>query len=435
MDTAHAKLIKARTGLLLEHPFFGSLCLRMEPKPDPTCDTAWTDGKTFAFNPGFVTGLSDAQLKGLVAHTVMHPACQHHVRRNGRDPSMWNQACDYAINGILIDAGITLPPKYLDDPSYQGMSADDIYSELRSFHPEEEKPSLSEGEGTEDGAVDMQDMDGKGKDGDGLGEGTDSNGGDAGGEGEIDDSLGGESGEDGNADGHGDPGGSGEVRDAPDSERGGGSDESPSDEEWELALAQAAQSAREVGELPGALERLINDVLHPKLDWQELLSRYISDRARDDYSWTPPSKRFLHLDVVLPSLSHQKLPEVVLAIDTSGSVTEAEMNQFAAEVSGILESFDTTIHVVYCDSEVKHSDTFGRCDLPLEIRPEGGGGTDFRPAFAWVEKEGLDPACLVYLTDLECLSFPDREPDYPVLWAQVGQGGKVVPFGDVIEIR
>lgn len=138
--------------------------------------------------------------------------------------------------------------------------------------------------------------------------------------------------------------------------------------------------------------------------------------------------------MILPSLSHRRLPEIVLAMDTSGSVAGAEMDQFAAELTGILEEFDTTVHVVYCDSAVAGTDSFSRGDLPLDLTPVGGGGTDFRPAFRWVEQEGLDPGCLIYLTDLECLQFPEREPDYPVLWARVGQGERIPPFGEIIEI-
>jgi len=435
MDEARRKLIKARTRLLLEHPFFGSLCLRMEPQEDRSCTTAWTDGKTLAYNPVYVNGLRDEQVQGLMAHTVMHPACQHHVRRKGRDHGLWNVACDHAINWILLDAGIKLPPKFLDNPAYHGLTADEIYTELLSHKGEENRPSLSDGDGEEDGEVEWDGIDGSTDGNDGEGDGSEPGSGEVGGDGEVEDgSSGDDPGEEGSEQ-TGDPGGSGEVRDGEQETEGGASDEAATDELWELALAQAAQNAREIGDLPGALERLIGEVLNPKLDWQELLSRYISDRARDDYSWSPPNKRFLTMDIVLPSLSHQKLPEVVLAIDTSGSVTEPEMNQFAAEVSGILEAFDTTIHVVYCDSEIKSSDIFGRCDLPLELKPEGGGGTDFRPVFQWIEKEGLDPACLVYLSDLECLGFPKQEPDFPVLWAQVGPGGKIPPFGDIIEIR
>jgi len=435
MDKARRKIIKARTNLLLAHPFFGSLALRMEPKEDPHCATAWTDGRKLAYNPAYVTGLRSEQVVGLMAHTVMHPACQHHTRRKGRDHKLWNEACDHAINWILLDAGIELPPKFLDNPAYHGLTADEVYTELHSHRGEEMRPALSDGDGDSDGEVDWDGVGASSGEGDDLGDDSEAGAGEAGGDGEVDDGSAGDDPGDVGSEQFGDPGGSGEVRDSAEEVEGGSSDEAGMDEIWELALAQAAQNAREIGDLPGGLERLIGEVLNPKLDWQELLSRYICDRAHDDYSWTPPNKRFLAMDIILPSLSHQKLPEVVLAIDTSGSVTESEMNQFAAEVSGILEAFDTTIHVVYCDSEVKSTDSFGRVDLPLELAPEGGGGTDFRPVFNWITEEDMDPACLVYLTDLECLSFPGSEPQYPVLWAQVGQGGKVPPFGDIIEIQ
>lgn len=347
MNEAQKKIIKARTSLLLDHPFFGSLCLRMEPTVDTECATAWTDGRRLAYNPGYVQGLTDAQVIGLMAHTVMHPACQHHTRRKGRDAGLWNMACDHAINWILLGAQIELPPKYLDDPQYHGLTADEIYSLLRENRNEEERPSPSEGQGETDGESEWDGLAGEGSDGDDLGNDSESSTGEAGGDGEVEDGALGDDAVDGGEDQSGDPGGSGEVRDGGEDREGGSNDESFTDDEWQLALAQAAQQARDMGDLPGELERLIGDVLYPKLDWQDILERYICDRARDDYSWTPPNKRFLHLDVILPSLSHQKLPEVVLAFDTSGSVTEAEMNQFSAELSGILESFDTTIHVVY----------------------------------------------------------------------------------------
>jgi predicted metal-dependent peptidase len=434
VDFARRKIVKARASLLLAHPFFGSLCLRMDPVEDRRCATAWTDGRTLAYNPGYVAGLRDEQVQGLMAHTVMHPACQHHTRRNGRDSALWNIACDHAINWILLDAGIELPPKYLDNPAYHGLTADEIYAVLHSGKGQEDRPFLSDGEGESDGETDWDGVTGESGDGDDPGDDAGTGAGEAGGDGLVDDGLAGDDPADAGSEQSGDPGGSGEVRDGERQTEGGASDEAGTDEMWELALAQAAQNAREIGDLPGNLERLIGEVLDPQLDWRELLSRYINDRARDDYSWSPPNKRFLHLDVILPSLSHRKLPEVVLAIDTSGSVTGPEMNRFAAEVSGILEAFDTTVHVVYCDSEVKGTAEFGRWDLPLDLVPEGGGGTDFRPAFGWVESRGLDPACLVYLTDLESLGFPESEPEYPVLWAQVGQGGKTPPFGDVIAI-
>lgn len=435
-DAAHKKLIRARSNLLLTQPFFGSLCLRMDPKADSACRTAWTDGRTFAYNPAYVANLDQDQVCGLVAHTVMHPACQHHTRRNGRDHGRWNMACDYAINWLLLEAGMKLPPGYLDDSTYHGMTADEIYAEMKSRVSQEERPFVSDQDAEGDGEIEWDDAQGQSGNSADPGEGEQSLSGASGEQGEMNEgSSGDDNPDDSSANAQsGDPGGSGEVRDGDLENQGGSTSETENDDMWELALAQAAQQAREVGDLPGGLERLIESILNPTLDWRELLSRYVSERVRDDYSWTPPNKRFLHLDVVLPSLSHRKLPDMVLAIDTSGSVTSAEMDQFAAELSGLLEVFDTTVHVVYCDSKVTGVDSFTRCDLPLSLSPTGGGGTDFCPVFTWVEEEGLDPACLVYLTDLECLKFPSPEPDYPVLWAQVGNGITKPPFGDIVQI-
>lgn len=435
MDDVRRKIIRARTGLLLEHPFFGSLALRMSPAEDVRCVTAWTDGRRLGYNPGYVSGLSDVQVQGLLVHTVMHAACQHHMRRGDRDIGLWNVACDHAINWILVDAGITLPPKYLDNQEYHGLTADEIYADLRERGGEEDKPSMSDSEGESVTEADWDGLPGGAGEGDSPGESLDASGGEGDKEGKVDGDASVDSPGDDGSDMGGDPGGSGEVRDGGQDVEGGGSGEDRTDEQWELALAQAAQQAREVGDLPGSLERLVQEVLWPRLDWRELLGRFLSERTRDDYSWTPPNKRYVYLDVILPSLSHRKLPEVVLALDTSGSVTDREMEQFAAEVSGILESFDTTIHVAYCDCKLTGTDCFGRVDLPLTLSPEGGGGTDYRPVFDWIEQEQMDPVCLVYLTDLECCHFPEREPEYPVLWAQVGSSKTVPPFGDAIAVR
>nr|MBL0700358.1 hypothetical protein [Desulfobacterales bacterium] len=136
----------------------------------------------------------------------------------------------------------------------------------------------------------------------------------------------------------------------------------------------------------------------------------------------------------LPSLRSDDLPEVVIAVDTSGSISQVELDQFAAELSAILEFCAMTVHLLYCDMRVIRAETFQRQDLPISIAPGGGGGTDFRPAFEWVEQQNISPRCLIYLTDLECTRFPE-EPFYPVLWARIGSAGKQPPFGDVIDIR
>ncbi|MBL4902077.1 MAG: hypothetical protein JKY62_05445 [Desulfocapsa sp.] len=123
---AYKSVIRARTSLLLNHPFFASLALRLTVQEDTSCQTAWTDGNVFAYNPDYINILSQAKLEGLAAHLVMHPACNHHKRRQSREPKMWNRACDYAINGILLDAGFTLPDAYLYLEEYRGRSAESV---------------------------------------------------------------------------------------------------------------------------------------------------------------------------------------------------------------------------------------------------------------------------------------------------------------------
>jgi predicted metal-dependent peptidase len=432
---AYQKAIRARASLVLDHPFFGYLALRMKLAEDPTCDTAWSDGRTLAYNPLYVNMLPNDKLKGLMGHVVMHPACRHHLRRNGRDAGLWNMACDYAINWILLEAGLNLPDGYLDDPKLQGKTADDIYVHLLAERTRErsdnqdrrvEKQAMEAGE-----AVDVPEVDNRGVSKQRTGESED---------GDVE-SMEAEAFEsDGSDDDRmeldqGDPGRSGEVRDAPPAEEGAGGmgEETPEESQWRINLAQAASRARSMGDLPAGLVRLVESLLSPKLDWRQLLNRFIQASARCDYAWMPPNRRYIHQNLYLPAMRSTDLPEVVVAVDTSGSISARELDQFAAELSAILETCADTVHLLYCDSRVARAQTVQRQDLPLALVPIGGGGTDFRPAFDWVSQQGVQPLCMIYLTDLACNRFP-QPPPYPMLWACVGEMIPSPPFGECITI-
>src|SRR3954452_13115257 len=122
------RIQKSRTTLLLDHPFFGTLLFRLGAKPSGSVATMATDGVSLFYNPDFVETLNAAELAGVLAHEVMHPALQHHTRRADRDRERWNIACDYAINPLLLDAGLTLPKDVLIDHRFRGMSAERIYN-------------------------------------------------------------------------------------------------------------------------------------------------------------------------------------------------------------------------------------------------------------------------------------------------------------------
>jgi len=367
---AEQKLTKARAGLILDQPFFGSLALRLQAVADPGCKTAWVDGKKLGYNPAFIKDLPINVVKSVWAHEVMHCACAHHLRRGARQVTKWNQAGDYAINGILKNSGFEIPADWLLNPAYQDKSSEEIYNLL---------PDPPPGQGNGPGEV---------RDG---------------------------------TDDHGKP------LQPP--------QQAQAEQDWKVAMAQAAQQAKACGNLPADLARLVEEIVHPKLNPYEILRQFLEMSARNDYAWTPPNRRYLTQGFYLPSLRSEELPEIVIAVDTSGSVTAEELAQFAAEVSGILEAYDTTITVIYCDSGIKGDpEIFTRENLPLKLNAKGGGGTDFRPPFKWVADQGLAPACLIYLTDMCCSRFP-LDPGYPVLWAKIGiWQTNPPPFGEVIGI-
>jgi predicted metal-dependent peptidase len=142
------RIQKARTALVLDHPFFGSLLFRLKDCEYRSIQTMATDGLSLYNNPDFVETLNAATLAGTLAHEVMHPALHHHVRRSGRDPKQWNMGYDFATNPLLIDAGLTLPEGVLLDNRFRGMSAEQIYNLLE---PEAAQDSDDDDEENESG--------------------------------------------------------------------------------------------------------------------------------------------------------------------------------------------------------------------------------------------------------------------------------------------
>src|SRR5271156_4727300 len=139
------RIQKARTALVLDHPFFGSLLFRLKGRESRSIKTMATDGVSLFYNPEFVETLNSAALAGTLAHEVMHPALHHHMRRSGRDLKRWNVACDFAINPLLVDAGLSLPNGVLIDNRFRGMSAERIYNLLESESDTEQDSGKEDG--------------------------------------------------------------------------------------------------------------------------------------------------------------------------------------------------------------------------------------------------------------------------------------------------
>jgi predicted metal-dependent peptidase len=394
---AAERIRKARTSLLLDHPFFGSLLFRLKSEECRSISTMATNGVVLRYNPAFVDTLNAATLAGVLAHEVMHPALQHHTRRVKRDPSRWNEACDYAINPLLLDAGLSLPDDVLVDPRFRGMSAEQIYN-LREAEAQPQSDDQSESE---------QNTGSESNDsaGDGNESGTPS----------VPESQ----------------GGIGQVIDAPEAgDDAPGIDEQVRD--WEIAVNQAATVAQQAGKVPAGLNRTLEGAAEAQVDWRELLRRLWSDTIPADSSWMRPNRRHVWSGLYLPGVVREGVGEIAIAVDCSGSVNARQLRLFEAEIRSILEGQrPERVHVLYFDAEVHKVDTYAAGEA-LHLDPVGGGGTDFGPCFAWLDEHGIRPQTLVFLTDLYG-TFPDAAPDYPVLWASTR--GRHAPFGSVIPMQ
>jgi predicted metal-dependent peptidase len=184
-----------------------------------------------------------------------------------------------------------------------------------------------------------------------------------------------------------------------------------------------------MGKMSAGLERLVNDVLAPKVDWRDVLRKFVEKCRSDQRSFARPNRRFLSQGLYLPSISGEALGEIAIAVDCSGSIDDKILAQFAGEINAIKEDGNPTrIHVVYFDSEVSHYESYGRDDT-LDIRAHGGGGTAFSPVFQYFAEHDIEPVACVFLTDLCCDDFGDA-PSYPVLWVSTDEGD--APFGEVV---
>lgn len=376
---ANAELIlkRARVAMLIKEPFFGSIALHMKLEPDNKIEHCVTDGNTIKYNEEFVEGLTHDQASGLVAAQVMHAAMLHPLRRNNREIKKWNKACDYATHSILKNAGFVLPDKLQLDSKYAGMPAEHIYTLL----PDEPKQSKGQNPPGQKGN---------------QSDNSDKNGG---------------------------------VEDSKDSENGGASaaQQKAAEAEMKQMVAQAAHIAKQAGKLPSEIERMLGELMEPIINWAEILRRFMTEKAQDDFTWSRGNRRFIAQGLYLPSRTSEGAGEIAVAIDTSGSIGQKELDEFASEVQGIIKDVrPSKLYVIYCDAEINHVDEFAPED-DIFFKLHGGGGTDFRPPFQWLEDNQITPKCFVYLTD-GYGPFPD-EPEYPAMWA-INNRSVVPPWGE-----
>ncbi|RPI56476.1 MAG: hypothetical protein EHM49_00340 [Deltaproteobacteria bacterium] len=370
--TIEQEVMKAKIALLLKERLFGGLVtfLDIYSTKDSEVITACTDGEVIEYSPKFFKQCTRSQIVAVLAHEVLHCVFGHHIYRDNRDLKLWNQAGDYVINPILVDSYFELPGEPLLDNRFRGMNTVQVYNILAK---EQGLPK------------------------------------------------------DGGTGGSPSPG---EVTDSPSKSN----HEKLNQEEqvWKQRVAQALTNAKLAGAIPSGLERALSTLLIPKVSWREALWEVVQEKAQDDYSFLKPNRKYTAGSIILPSLFSERIKAIVVAVDTSGSVSTEELTQFASEIEEIQAVMGTDIAVVYCDTKVQNFQKFEPGD-PIKLEPKGGGGTRYSPVFSWVEKEEINPSCLIYLTDGQCSDFPKEAPyDFPTLWVTNRSGWKP-PFGTVVE--
>jgi len=350
--------------------------------PNPT---AATDGKHIWINPDWFGKLPIKERVFVLAHEILHGIYQHMSRGKryvdlgfGPDMKPWShkrykKAADYVINATLQESGVGTAPKgaLLDASVTSADLVDDVYC--------------------------------------GLGD-------------DSDDQQQGQ--------GQGDQGGGHDKHITPSNP-----DKMPTEAEIQRAVAGAASAAKAMGKMPGVLKRLIGELIEPQVDWRERLQTLMTaSSGHDTATWARPNRRRLALGgMYFPGTTGVQIGGVALVIDTSGSISDKELNAFMSECSGILsECKPEWVKVLWTDTQVAHVDDVDDVEQLASLEAKGGGGTNLVAAFDYMEAEGIEPEQCVVFTDMYTPFGED--PGYPVTWASTTES-REAPYGETVYVK
>jgi predicted metal-dependent peptidase len=404
------KLTKARTQLILDKPFLGNLVLRLPLKAaESWCKTSATDAKNFYYSPSFIDKLDNQQIKFVLIHEALHCALTHFSRRGSRDKHRWDLACDFAINPLLVKEGFRPP---LDVPifhKYESMIAEEIYpmiddsvdTEPMDQHLYDDNPNKDADES--DGGAREDDIQGK------------------------QDKTKKE-----HQNNHTPKNGQSAEKLAPKPAPLTPDEVQDLSHIWQKNLASSAHSAKQAGKFEGEFAKLIDFFLQPRVPWQALLAQYMSNLARDDFSFSRPSRR--SNDAILPSLRSSQV-DITVAIDTSGSISQMEIDEFVSEVNAIKSHVRAGITLIACDEKINsqliwYFEPWEELQFPASLG--GGRGTNFTPVFEYIKAQDKAQEVLIYFTDAKGI-FPKSPPNYGVIW--LVKGKEVVPWGSRVQLN
>lgn len=396
MNDLPREILQARVKLMLGEPYLASAIARfpvINAVDMDWCDTMATDGYYIYVNPAFCAELASDEIAFVFAHEVMHCVLGHIDRRGTRSPDLWNQAIDYATNLMLVELGLRMPKSGLLDRAFRGMTAEDIYRRLADRAKEQS---------------------GKGDVGDASGDSGSQTA----------------------------PSGW-DIHISPDDIHGQAvrAREFPSAEERKrlrITITKAMAPALR-GIAPGLFESEIRQARGGDVPWRSLVARFFTGLRRDDYRMFPPNKKHLWRGIYLPSMGAPGPNHIVVAVDTSGSMSDEVLGRVLAELDKLRSVTECHLTLIQCDADIQKIDEFDPWSgISFErYRFLGRGGTRFEPVFEWIREQSQRSMfqfdALFYLTD-GFGSFPAKPPPYPVLWIMTEHSRPDVPFGEVIRM-
>jgi predicted metal-dependent peptidase len=353
------RIITARIGLLLRHPFFGNMATRLRIQAaDEWLPTAAVDGRNLFFNTQFFNAMNNKEIEFVIAHEILHCVFDHLSRREDRNPILHNIASDYIVNNLLVRDRIGDKPKVVDcyqDFKYQDWTSEEVYDDLFK-KTKEELEKLGE---LLDEHIDWE------------GDGDDE-------------------------DGDGDP------------KEGKGKRPKYSKEELRKirdeikeGMISAAQSAG-AGNVPGEIKRMIKELTEPKMNWRQLLRQQIQSTIRNDYTFARPSRKGWHTGAILPGMNFDETIDICISLDMSGSIGDDQAKDFLGEIKGIMDEYkDYNIKLWCFDTKVYNEQDFSADggDSLLDYEIKGGGGTDFMANWAYMRNNNIQPKKFIMFTD------------------------------------
>lgn len=372
--TIEKALSKAKLAMMMleQTVFFSTLCTSLEVVITDEVPTAGTDGRKLYINKAFFFGLTEAERVFLLAHETLHVAYLHCLRGVGKDQEIFNDACDYVINAELKQRKFSFIEEGLYDPQYAGMSAEEVYEKL--IQNPNYKPQCA--------MPDLLSPNGK-----------------------------------------------------PNSPVLTEEQAKAIEQEVMAKVTQAAMMAemsKQSGSIPSYIKRTLEELSKPKVNWKAVLARFFSDMNKANYSWSKPNRKYLPM--YLPKLHSTNLGRVDFAIDTSGSITADQFNQFVSEVHGVLKMLNPSeIGVYQFDHALQGSNIVRNVRDIIKLPFKGGGGTS--PQCAIEEFIKNKAQALIVLTDGYFNGRRLTDPKRPVVWVIYDNESFIPPFGKAVHIK